>query len=69
MFWRVTGGSAELEGTEGVSRIRDGGGGVGPPTDTEEIKPARWRLRHRDRCRPERGMEVRPRRALEAFWR
>lgn len=42
-------------------------GGVGPPRVTVERKPCFWRRRERDRCMRERGIEVRPRRAREAF--
>ena len=36
---------------------------------TEERKPEDWRARERVRSWLVEGMEVRPRRALEAFWR
>ncbi len=45
------------------------GGGVRPPRVTEERKPAVWRESVRARSMLVEGMEVRPRRALEAFWR
>lgn len=45
------------------------GGGVGPPRVTEERKPECWRQRARERSWFVEGIEVRPRRALEAFWR
>lgn len=44
-------------------------GGVGPPRVTVEMKPEDWRARRRERCRFVEGMDVRPRRALEAFCR
>lgn len=40
-----------------------------PPRVTEERKPDCCRERERRRCRAVEGIEVRPRRALEAFWR
>lgn len=42
-------------------------GGVGPPRVTVLRKPCFWRRRERERCMRERGIEVRPRRAREAF--
>jgi hypothetical protein len=45
------------------------GGGEGPATWTVDTKPCFWRLRERERWRLDMGIEVRPRRALEAFWR
>jgi len=44
-------------------------GGEGPPRVTVETKPAFCRARARERCRFVEGMDVRPSRALEAFWR
>jgi len=44
-------------------------GGVGPPRVTVERKPLDCRARARDRCRFVEGIEVRPRRAFEAFCR
>jgi len=56
-----------------VDGAEDGGrsfaGGEGPPRFTEERKPCFCRCRERDRWNLERGTEVRPRRAREAFWR
>lgn len=40
-----------------------------PPRVTEERKPEAWRARVRVRIMFVWGTEVRPRRALEAFWR
>ena len=45
------------------------GGGLRSPRVTEERKPDDCRARRRFRCRFVEGMEVRPRRALEAFCR
>jgi hypothetical protein len=42
-------------------------GGVGPPRVTVLRKPCFWRRSERERCMRERGIEVRPRRAREAF--
>ena len=47
----------------------EGGGGTGPPMVTEETYPERWSWSIRVWWRVVQGMEVRPRRALEAFWR
>ena len=52
-----------------VSCRRKGCGGVVPPRVTEEMKPSRWRPSIRLTCNLETGIEVRPRRALDAFWR
>lgn len=43
------------------------GGGVSPPRVTEETKPAFWSWRERLRSMLVEGIEVRPRRAMEAF--
>jgi len=45
------------------------GGGANPPRVTEERKPDCWSARVRVRIMFVEGTEVRPRRALEAFWR
>jgi len=45
------------------------GGGVMPPRVTEERKPDCWSARVNLRIMFVEGTEVRPRRALEAFWR
>lgn len=45
------------------------GGGVTPPRVTLERKPEDWSARRSLRWRFVEGMDVRPRRALEAFWR
>jgi len=45
------------------------GGGSGPPRVTVDRKPDFWRERARARFCLVEGREVRPRRALEAFWR
>lgn len=45
------------------------GGGFSPALVTDDIKPAEWRARESRRCRFVEGMEVRPSRAFEAFWR
>ena len=37
--------------------------------ETDDIKPARWRPILKERWSRDGEMEVRPRRALEAFWR
>ena len=42
-------------------------GGVGPPRVTVLRKPCFWRRSDSERCMRERGIEVRPRRAREAF--
>jgi len=42
---------------------------VSPARVTELMKPARWRARARRRLYLLLGMEVRPRRARDAFWR
>jgi hypothetical protein len=42
-------------------------GGVGPPRVTVLRNPCFWRRRESERCMRERGIEVRPRRASEAF--
>jgi len=51
----------------GCASIDEGGGGVGPPIVTVERNPHRWRECIRERWRFVWGMDVRPRRALEAF--
>jgi hypothetical protein len=48
---------------------RNGLGGVGPPSVMDERKPSRCRPRARLTCSFETGIDVRPRRALDAFWR
>lgn len=53
----------------GIERSSEGEGGTGPPRVMLDRKPLRWRDSVRDRCRDVLGMEVRPRRAREAFWR
>lgn len=45
------------------------GGGFNPDRVTEEMKPAAWRARESRRWRFVDGIEVRPSRAFEAFWR
>jgi len=45
------------------------GGGVRPPRVTEDRKPDVCKERDRRKCKAVEGMDVRPRRALEAFWR
>lgn len=62
--WRT-----ELEGMGACARSADAGGGVAPPRVRVEIRPAFWKERRRLRCRFVSGTEVKPRRALEAFWR
>ena len=42
---------------------------MGPPRVTEEMKPERWRQSESERRSEVEGMEVRPSRAREAFWR
>ena len=66
-FFCVTGSS--VDGWPGVFRRREGGGGTGPPRATVDMKPEDCRQRESDRRRFVEGMEVRPRRAREAFWR
>jgi len=54
---------------DGWLRRRCGGGGVGPPRTTVDMKPAFCSARERRRWRFVDGIEVSPSRALEAFWR
>lgn len=42
---------------------------MSPPRVTLERKPEDWRARRSFKCRLVEGTDVRPRRALEAFWR
>lgn len=56
-------------GSMGRVSMSSADGGVGPARYTEDRKPARWRAVARCMLDLEDRNEVRPRRALEAFWR
>lgn len=60
---------SDMPPSEGSVEEECRGGGSRPPRVTEEMKPADWRARERRRMEFVDGTEVRPRRALDAFWR
>ena len=70
MLCRVTG-SIGCAGSEEVGCVRSlcEGGGSAPPRTTDDMKPLFCRASMRPKWNFVSGIEVRPKRAREAFWR